>query len=562
MWQEQLIRDLIHATLQERGEIVRKYSEQYGVTREHVYRVARTKGWSSGRKTRDCKGSSRLTFEQLEMIAAVLFKTGRENKGPIMPIENAMEWAIDNGFIRRGEISLRRMQSLLQEHQLNKERLKDPTPHTEMRSLHPNHVHEADVSTCIQYYLADNGGLEIMPEDEFYKNKIENFKKVKQELKRYVLVDHFSAFIFVKYYIAQGESAANLFDFLCSAWEAKADRKLPFRGVPLVMLMDAGSAAKAKEMRGFFQGLDINIIPGKPGNSRRQGSVEGHHNIWEEWFETRLRINPARDLADLNRKAFEYCIWFNATRKLGRMKMTRLSAWQMIKAEQIRELPERESLKELLNRPEEKRTARNYRISYQNREFNLKFIPGLPYVAEVQIIKNVWKWQEGIVIVAFEGQHYEARAIDKLSAEQGGFSANSAIIGQEFKAQPETVTQAAKKRLNELATGEKFPNKRAAVFPDTNAFEGFADKVANLVPLPKVGTPLSISRSIIPKQQSMTDFIKDLRNEIGRVTPELNKQLKAEFGETIDRETAEDIKMQILSGTYGTASTTRHLKAV
>jgi hypothetical protein len=490
MWKEQLVCDLIHATPDERGEIVRKCSEQHGITREHVYRVARAKGWQSGRKPRSNKGKSRLTSDQLDKIAAILFKTGRENKGPIMPIENALEWAIDNGYFTRGEISLRRLQKLLQEHQMSKAHMKAPTPHTEMRSLHPNHVHQVDVSTCIQYYLDDSGRQEIMPEDEFYKNKISSFKKVKHELKRYLLVDHFSAFLFVKYYIAEGESAENLFDFLCCGWEVKSDRRLPFRGVPFNMLMDAGSAGKAKTMRGFFEGLSINIIPGKPGNSRRQGSVECHHNIWEEWFEPRLRIDPARDLDDLNRKAFEFCIWFNATRILGRMEMSRLSGWQMIRTEHLRELPPRESLRELLNCPQEKRIARNYRVSFQGKEFNLKFIPGMPSVAEVQITKNVWKWQQGIVIVSYAGQQYEAHAIDKLSAEMGGFSANAAIIGQEYKAQPETVTQAAKKRLNELATGEKFPNKRAAVFPDTNAFEGFADKVSNLVPLPKVGTPL------------------------------------------------------------------------
>ena len=64
---------------------------------------------------------------------------------------------------------------------MNKKQLNAPTPHTDMRSLHPNHVHLVDVSTCIQYYL-DDGGMKIMRQDEFYKNKFENFKKVKTPL--------------------------------------------------------------------------------------------------------------------------------------------------------------------------------------------------------------------------------------------------------------------------------------------------------------------------------------------------------------------------------------------
>jgi hypothetical protein len=541
----------MHATSEERGDIVKKYSDLYGITREHVYRVARGKGWKSGRKQRVDKGIGILAEEQLEFIAATLLKCGRENKGAFMPIENAMEFAIDNGIMQRGEVSLGTVQRQLRDREMSKRQLNAPTPHTDMRSLHPNHVDLVDVSTCIQYYL-DDGGMKIMREDEFYKNKIINFKKVKVPLQRYILTDHFSGFMFVHYYLAAGETAENLFDFICRAWEAKAEQNFPFRGVPLAMLMDGGCRAKAKALGvGFWDALGIDIIPGTPGNSRRQGSVEVSHNIWEEWFETRLRIDPATNIEDLNRKSREFCIWFNANRKHSRTEMTRLSCWLMIKQEQLRELPERSLLKTLLNKPQEKRIVRNYRVSFQSKEFNLKSIPGMSSGAEVQIIKNLYKWQQGIVTVLYEGQRYEVYAIDKLPAEMGRFSANAAIIGQEYKSQPETNTQKAVKRLNELSTGTRTPGRDAIPFVGLNAFEGFADKVSNLVPLPKVGTPLSISRSITPTQVSLISLFKDLIHEGVRMTPELNQRLKAEFGNTIDRETAEGIKAQILeTGTY------------
>ena len=43
----------------------------------------------------------------------------------------------------------------------------------------------------------------------------------------------------------------------------------------------------------------------------------------------------------------------------------------------------------------------------------------------------------------------------------------------------------------------------------------------------------------------------------------MNQRLKKDFGETIDMETADAIKAQIVeSGTYGMEPATRHLKAL
>ncbi len=140
-----------------------------------------------------------------------------------------MEIAIDNGIVEPGQVSISTMQRLLRESGLSKAQLDSPTPHTEMRSLHPNYCHLVDASVCIQYYLK-NGKMGIMDERDYYKNKLSNFAKVKQKLLRYVLDDHFSGFFVFRYYIADGESRENLWDFLKWAWRSKADNRFPFRG--------------------------------------------------------------------------------------------------------------------------------------------------------------------------------------------------------------------------------------------------------------------------------------------------------------------------------------------
>lgn len=547
MWQHKMVSELKGAKPGERKAVLTRYGEQYGYSMKRLYEIAENFGFKSGRKTRCDKGIGVLAEEQIEFVASFIQATKRENKGAFAPVENAMEFAIDNGIMTRGEVTVGAMQRILREREIDKKRLNAPTPHTEMRSLHPNHVHLVDASTCIQYYL-DDGGMKIMRQDEFYENKIENFKKIKTPLQRYILTDHFSGFMFVKYYLSAGETAENLFDFLCSSWEAKGEANFPFRGVPFAMLMDGGCRAKARAMgEGFWDGIGVEILPGTPGNSRRQGSVEVSHNIWEMWFETRLRIDPATTLDDLNRKARGFCIWMNATREHTRTRMTRLSCWLMIKQEQLRELPERSVLQDLMNKPEEERTVTNYRISFEGKEFNLKHAR-IPHGSKVKVIKNIWKWKDGIITVSYNNQLYEAQAIEKLPAELGGFSSNAAIIGQEYKAQPENATQQAAKRLNELATGSRQPDKKAMPFAGLNAFEGFADKVGNLSTLPKRGTPIEVARNSGPAQISIMEMFKRLRASGTTITPELNRELRAEFGETIEAKRAEAVIEAITTG--------------
>jgi len=266
------------------------------------------------------------------------------------------------------------------------------------------------------------------------------------------------------------------------------------------------------------------------------------------WFETRLRVDPATSIEDLNRKAFGFCLWFNATRKHTRTNMTRLSCWLLIKQEQLRELPDRAELQDLLNKPEETRTVANGRISFQGLEFSLRGF-GIPHGAQVQVIKNIWKWKDGLVTVAYENQRFEARAIEKLSAELGGFSVNAAIIGQEYKAQPETATQKAAKRLDTLAYGSDAPSRKETPLYGMNAFEGFAEKVDNLAVLPKRGTPIQVDRTDAPVQIPFMEFLKRLRAAGGQITPELNKELRDTYGDSIEARKADEIIESIISGT-------------
>lgn len=535
MWQAELATKLSTAEHGERAAILAVYQEQTGYSRGHLYRIARVNHFDSGRKTRADSGSRKcgLTDDQLTFLSGLLYKTGRENKGPIMPIETALEIAVDNGIIEPGQVSVGTVARHLREMQMSKERLKDPTPHTELRSLHPNYCHLVDVSVCIQYYLRD-GRMGIMDERDFYKNKPDAFARVKQKLLRYVLDDHFSGYFPFRYYVAEGESRENLWDFLKWCWAHKDDSRIPFRGVPFFLLMDAGSAQQSHAMQAFFRGLGIERPKGKPYNPRRQGAVETTHTIIENHFETRLRICPAHSVEELNAWALDWMIHFHATRKHTRHGETRLASWLRIQPEQLRELPDDETLQIIYTEPAVECTVRSYQFSYRTETFRVKHLPGIHHNAKVQVCVNPYRWKnERVVTVMWQNTPYEIQAVKYLDAADGGFSEHAKVIGVEYGAQPMTQTQRALERINEIAHGEKVPKKGAVPFEGLTVFGHQAEKVDNLATLPKRGIPIEISRPSAPVEYPIMELFKRLHAVIGRIPAEVNRQLSEEFGATI-----------------------------
>lgn len=548
MWQSEMVDELKAASNGDRRRILHRYAERTGYSVPYLYTLAREHGWTSGRRQREDTGEAALNAEQLQYLSALMHATRRQDKGVIMPVEKALEIAYDNGIIDRGSVSLGHVQRLLRERQMCAEALDAETPHTNMRSLHPNHVHLVDASQCIQYYLK-NGRTKILSERDFYKNRPSDYSKVKTSLKRYVLVDHFSGSFFLYYYDAAGESQNNLYDFLIRSWERKQHEQYPFRGVPAQMLWDKGSANTSRAVGAFLGRLGVGTPDGMPGNARRQGGVEVAQNIVETWFESALAIEPARTVEDLNRWAFDFCVWFNATREHTRTRMTRAACWaSLIRPEQLRDLPEREILQALYSFDAEQNTrlvSGDWTISFTLKgdvnRYNLRHIPGLlPTRSRVLVRVRPWDWP--VVDVVYNEQVYEAKPLEILPAVLGGFRADAAIIGQEYRGVPESAAQAAMKRADNLAYGD-----RAGEGRDDRPFSGtvvhgiHADKVGNLAFLPKRGSAIEIDRESVDRQISFAELIKRFVAAGAEMTPELNRRLRAAHGDAIPEREAERI---------------------
>jgi len=539
-WLGEMIARLSSAGYGQSAQVIEEYSKKTGKSKATLYRLAaKHKGRSSMRKKRKDTGTCTLTETQINWVAAQVHVSSRQVKGPIMPVEKALMIAQDNGIIKPGSISVSRMQSILKEREISARHLQQEKPHIRLKSLHPNHVHVVDMSVCIQYYIGNGKTIAIADERDYNLKKPENMKKMKRKLIRYVLSDHFSHSLFIKYYNATGENQNDLFDFLTSAWVKKDDR-YPFRGVPFIMLTDAGSANMARSMSGFFEALEIKRPSNAVHNPRRQGGTECAQNIVERWFESGLRVQPASTVVQLNKWAMDFCIWFNAHKIHTRHRMTRTGCWLRIKPEQLRECPDMEICQNLFAHPDgqEATVYGDYTIRYKNNHYSVRHLPKVSPYDKIKVIVKPF-FLPNLSAVYLE----KTWELTPIGIDSAGFRDDAAVIGEEFKAVPETTTQKAVKQMEESAWGGG--DKKQAPFAGIKTMGIHGDKV-KVIPIPKTGHQIILtSESGIEESEiSFMEFLKRLRARVGTITPGMNAQLRARLGESVSLREAEAIITQ------------------
>ena len=544
-----MVRQLESVSSGGRRAVMEQYARQTGKSTSQLYRLARRYGWRVKRKKRQDADATTLTPEQVLFIAGLINETKREVKGPIMPVERALEIAIANNYIQEGQVSAGYMRQILSKKQVSAKFLKQDGAHIEMRSEHPNHVHVYDVSVCIQYYL-DNKKMRVASELDYYKNKPEHFKRIKTRLLRYVVVDHFSGAFYFRYFNTTGETQDNLYNFLIEAWAGCGyDEKYPFCGVPFKLLMDRGAANTAHGVVNFMRRLGVDVIDGLPYQKTRQGAVEVLHNIIERWFESGLKLEPTHDLEELNRWAYDFCVKFNAKHIHSRHGMTRTESWLLIKPEQLRKLPESAILKELFSKDAiTARVTKQLKIQYNSMQYSVRHVEQIYPGATVEV--KLKPFLHPKIDVLFADKTYELSPIEKLSAEEGGFSVDAAVIGREFKSKPETLTQKAVKTIENMAYGEG-KKKDAVPFAGLKVF-GYQAEEVDVAFLPKRSTHLEYDKTAVSEAKYIPiyEFFKRLVNEIGQIPPELNKELRAKYGEAIEVKAAEEEMLRICQPSY------------
>ena len=465
----QLARDIDNAAHGTKTAIKKAFAQRYGWSMQKLHSMLHSVGWDSGRKRRCDAGTTKQDEQVLLELSAALQAGVRKNGKATMKIPNARSMLAANG--RDIKVGNARLAKLLKDRKLDLATQKQATPHVQMRSLHPNHVHQVDPSLCLLYYTP-NGQQKVLRDDEVYKNKPEWVEKV-GNLKcwRYVLTDHYSGSIIVRYYQAKGETQENLYDFLLYCWSKK--NNVIFHGVSKLLIWDKGSANTAQGIKNALKALGVEQIPHKAHHARAKGQVEKANDIVETLFESRLKYEPVANIDELN-AAVE--AWYNAynsnsipeydsrlKRRYMRQPQERYGLWQMIREEQLRLLPPLEVCQWLLTSdPVIRKVAPDLTVSFKHPNTKQREIYDVSHIEacyprlEVSIEPLIYGGNQILVTIEDYKGDSESFACSPVDADAfSGYRNDAPVFGEEFNRQPHTEVEKAKKVTDKVAYGDK-----------------------------------------------------------------------------------------------------------
>lgn len=503
----EVARRLDTASHGERAVIVEAACQLYGWSKAKLYtRLRADVGWSSGRKSRSDKGSTSVPVASLEMLATAQRESVRANgkqilftpTGASVLAANEISLPVSNGQLNR----------LMRARKLNVATQAQADAPVRMRSLHPNHVHQVDPSLCVLYYM--KGQQAMMDADKFYKNKLDNYAKIKLKVWRYVLYDHTSGLLATRYYEAAGELTSTLFDFLMWSWGRQDGRE--FHGAPRILVWDKGSANKAAVIKSLLDALEVTAIEHAPGKARVKGGVECGNNIIECKFESRLKFEPVHSVEQLNAAALAWQNAFNADliprennalRRRGMTPTARYDLWRKIRAEQLRILPPVEVCRPLLEGKEIVRKVRGLAITFKHpaaaltRSYRVAGLDGICDGDEVAVRPLLYgDCAIHVRVPRFDGADLVYRLDADALPDENGFPVLAPVWNESYKSNPDTAADKAGKRMDALAypgeDAEKQRQKQAAPFGGTlDAHSHLAD-IALPLGLPKRGSEISV----------------------------------------------------------------------
>jgi hypothetical protein len=452
--------------------LIKEAADAMGVTVQTVHR------WLKGhrylpRKRRADAGQYSASREECEAVLQIIRDGVRLNGKQVRKLSDAIDYARANGMIageridpKTGEViqlSASAITRAMNHYGLTLKAARAPKPHQPLASPHPNWCWQIDASVCVLFYLPggkDGDGNAIVPLNKavHYKNKPENLKAIEKfRVIRYVMTDHASGLIRVKYY-PHSESGEHTVDFLTWLIAEKENPHDPMHGKPVHIMVDPGATA-AGLVRRFCARLGINLIVNKPHNPRAKGQVEQAQNLWETKFEGWLNLAKTRvaDFASLNELAYDWQLWFNDTKKHSRHKMTRHVAWRLIRAEELIKTAPAATLKQLAtSNPVSVKVRSDLTIQFEGQKYRCQHVPGVEIGGSIEVC---YAPLAGGGVMAIEinedgtETHYPLEEVIAVGTYQN--ADHAAVVGVEYKSPPETEAVKMQKRLDMAATGAK-----------------------------------------------------------------------------------------------------------
>ena len=547
---QEIARELDECAYGKKSAYMKEKSESIGISRDTLYNNLGAVGYISGKKLRTDKGNTHIDLEDARLVCAIMTHTARKNEKRLTSCDRAIEIAFANGEIKQ-KYNPSTLLRVAKEHGFHPDQQGRDTPHVEMKSLHPNHVWQVDASVGTLFYLP-KGGVEFFDEREHYKNKPQNLEKVRNDLcVRYVITDHNSGSIFVKYYSCSGESQEILFDVLVEGFSKKD--KVLMHGVPQILIMDKGSANIAHTVKAFLTKMHVDHFPHSTGNSRAKGSVEKAQDIVECQFEGGLRLmkQPVQNVDELNFLAKKWMVYFNSTQEHSRHHSTRWGLWQTIQPEQLRLAPSREIMQALLtSKPESRTVDGKLRITYKGKGFaqretySIAHIPNVRVGEKVMVTVNPYRAPNiDIIMTDYQGKETLHECVP-LAFDEAGFSENAVVFGEEMARTVDTVLDSERKESLRAAYAgaETLTEAKAQQKKGVQLFGGKIDPFKHMddkkIPLfiERPGTEMDIAA---PRQVlepiSIAEAAKRIKAEMGDTYPaDGYTRIKAQYGDSID----------------------------
>ncbi|MCH5051175.1 DDE-type integrase/transposase/recombinase [Pectobacterium aquaticum] len=549
-----------------RGAIYDSACAELGLSRATLLRKLKEVSMPATRKRRNDAGKSALTRDDALMISALLTESTRKNGKRLYSVADAVTELRANNMITAeftdtatGEVrplSESTVIRAMRTYGVHPDQLMAPEPSTRLASLHPNHVWLIDASLCTLYYL-QNGkkttGLQVMSNDEFYKNKPKNLARIANDrVWSYEITDHTSGWIYVEYVLG-AESGENLCSVLINAMQERGGADV-LHGVPQILFMDPGSANTAAMTRNMCKSLGIEIIAHKAGNARATGQVEKARDIIERKFELGLKFVEVNSLDELNAMAKRWRSHFNATAIHSRHGQTRNDIWLRITAEQLIKAPSVDVCRELaIAAPERRKVQPTLEISFQGRKYDVSTVPSVMVGESVMVTRNPWRTDAAQIVLTGEDGHEIFHLVEEVPENEFGFSTNAAIIGESYKKPADTVTQHVNQQIEQLVTGTDSAeaaaaSRKAKTVPFGGQFDPYRTIDDSTLPayLPKRGTASEVRGPRI-EQRPLThvEAAKQLRERMTANghswTAQHYKQLVAQYPDGVPADEIDNV---------------------
>ena len=464
------------------------------------------------RKRRSDAGTTNLSLRDAQLLSAAVMEGYRANDKTIHALRKALERLRSNlphfactldpatGEIR--PLSDGTCARALRTYRLHPKQLRQPAPVQALASEHPNDVWQIDASISTLFYVPE-GGVADMDKAVFYKNKPENFEKIKrQRLTRYVLTDHCSGSIFV-HYVAGGESTVNMAESFLAAIAKRPEQQM--YGVPFHLMMDPGSAGIGGAFRTLMNRLDVKPVVNEAGNPRAKGQVENAHNLVETDFESGFKFTNVPSIEWINEQAQKWMRYYNTMRTHGRHGLARWAKWMEITQAQLR-LVDAELARQLLtHEPATPKVDSGLCVRFNGRVWSVKHekLKHLQIGDKVAVTFNPFNPATAMVIERDVNGIEVMIEIQEVQRDAHGFAEGAALIGREFKSMPETAADKNRKLIERIATGTDTDEEAAAArkrkaLPFGGMLDPYKhhDNLPDVATLPRRGTELQTSVSL------------------------------------------------------------------